>query len=170
MRMGTGTSVARVSVGWPHQVAVGRDSQLLDGVVLDYCHGTWRPGPSITIGDRCYVGRGAEFNCRLRITVGDDCLIAAGCRFVDHDHGMAVGHPMRVQDGPEATITVEDDVWLGSNVVVLKGVTIGRGAVVAAGAVVNWSIPAYEIWGGVPAKRLGTRRPATANAGSGGDV
>ena len=168
MQVGGGSAIGRVVVGWPNQVRVGVGTQVLDGVAFDYCHGVWRPGPAITVGDRCYVGRGVDFNCRERIAVGNDCLIAAGCRLIDHDHGMAVGEPMRAQVGPEGAITVEDDVWLGANVVVLKGVTIGRGAVVAAGAVVTRSVPAYEIWGGVPAKRLGGRRPAVAAGGTDG--
>jgi acetyltransferase-like isoleucine patch superfamily enzyme len=66
--------------------------------------------------------------------------------------------PMNQQTtGAEAEIVLEDDVWLGANVVVLKGVRIGRGAIVAAGAVVTRSVPGFEIWGGVPARRLGER-------------
>jgi acetyltransferase-like isoleucine patch superfamily enzyme len=53
---------------------------------------------------------------------------------------------------------LEEDVWLGCHVVVLMGVKIGRGAVVAAGAIVNKNIPSYEIWGGVPAKKIGERK------------
>ena len=157
MRLGSGSSLGRVEANWPHQVQVGRQTQVLDGVVFDYCHGIWRPGPAIVIGTHGYVGRSVDFNCRERITIGDYCLIAAGCRFVDHDHGILLGRPMRSQNGPESPIVVEDDVWIGANVIVLKGVTIGRGAVVAAGAVVNNSVPPYEIWGGVPARRIGIR-------------
>lgn len=158
MSIGTGGSIGRIDVNWPHLVRIGYETSVLNGVVLDICHGSWRPGLAITIGDHCYIGRGVEFNCRERITVGNDCLIAAGSRLIDHDHGMLVGQPMRLQEGPEAAIVIEDDVWLGANVIVLKGVTVGRGAVVAAGAVVNRSIPAFEIWGGVPARRLGVRQ------------
>ena len=64
---------------------------------------------------------------------------------------------MNRQPCPDAPIVLEDDVWLGVNVVVLKGVTIGRGAVVGAGAIVTKSIPACEIWAGVPARKVGTR-------------
>ena len=162
MAIGPGAGLGRISVNWPHQVSVGRGSAVLDGTVLDYCHGVWRPGPSMVIGDGCYIGRGVEFNCRDRITVGDNCLVAAGCRFIDHDHGLAVGTPMRAQDGVEAAITVGSDVWLGANVVVLKGVTIGSGAVVAAGAVVTRPVPDLEIWGGVPARRLRRRHGGSA--------
>lgn len=52
---------------------------------------------------------------------------------------------------------IEDDVWIGANVVILKGVVIGKGSVIAAGAVVNKNVPPYEIWGGVPAKFIKKR-------------
>jgi acetyltransferase-like isoleucine patch superfamily enzyme len=55
-------------------------------------------------------------------------------------------------------IIIGENVWLGCNVAVLKGANIGDGAVVAAGAVVTKSIPPYEIWGGVPAKKIGERK------------
>ena len=54
----------------------------------------------------------------------------------------------------DAPVTIEDDVWAGCNVTILKGVTIGRGSVIAAGAVVTKSCPPYSIIGGVPAKIL----------------
>ena len=54
----------------------------------------------------------------------------------------------------DAPVIIEDDVWTGANITILKGVTIGRGSVIAAGAVVNKSCPPYSIIGGVPAKVL----------------
>jgi acetyltransferase-like isoleucine patch superfamily enzyme len=59
-----------------------------------------------------------------------------------------------IPGGIEKEIVIGSNVWIGCNVVVLKGVGIGNSAVVAAGAVVTKSIPPYEIWGGVPAKKL----------------
>ena len=56
-----------------------------------------------------------------------------------------------------APVIIEDHVWIGSRVQILPGVKIGRGAVIAAGAVVTKDVPANEIWGGVPAKRIGIR-------------
>ena len=52
---------------------------------------------------------------------------------------------------------IEDEVWIGANVIVLRGVRIGTGAIIAAGAVVNKDVPSFEIWGGVPAKFLKKR-------------
>ena len=156
-RFGAETSVPRLAMTWPHQVRVGAGCVLEEDIFFKY-DGYWQPGPSILIGDRVFVGKGCEFNIRKRIEIGRDCLIASGCKFIDHDHEMTMGGgPMRGLSCPEAAITLEEDAWLGVNVVVLKGVTIGRGAVVGAGAVVTKSIPAYEIWAGIPARRLGTR-------------
>lgn len=58
-----------------------------------------------------------------------------------------------------APVTIEDDVWLGTNAVILPGVTVGRGAVVGAGAVVNQDVPAYSVVAGVPARVIRTLDP-----------
>ena len=58
-----------------------------------------------------------------------------------------------------ADVVIEDDCWIGCNVTVLSGVTIGRGSIVAAGAVVNKDVPPYSIVGGVPARLLKPRKP-----------
>jgi len=156
-RFGTGTRIPRLAMTWPHQVAVGARCVLEEDIFFKY-DGYWQPGPSIIVGNRVFLGRGCEFNIRLHIEIGSDSLIASGCKFIDHDHEMTVGDvPMNKEACPEAAIVLEDDVWLGVNVVVLKGVTIGRGAVVGAGAVVTKSIPPYEIWAGIPARKIGER-------------
>ena len=158
MQVGRGTFLPRVRMTWPHQVSLGRDCTLEHDLHFKY-DGIWAPGPSIIVRDRVFIGFGCEFNVRRRLEIGDDCLIASGCKFIDHDHGISTRErPMREQTaGAEAEIVLEQDVWLGANVVVLKGVRIGRGAIVAAGAVVTKSIPSHEIWGGVPAGKIGER-------------
>lgn len=156
-RFGRGVIVPALQMTWPHQVSVGADCILEPDVYFKY-DGGWQPGPTICLADRVFVGRGCEFNIRNGITVGDDCLIASGCKFIDHDHAMEVGDlPMNRQPCPDAPIVLESDSWLGVNVVVLKGVTVGRGAVVGAGAVLTKSVPAYEIWAGIPARKIGER-------------
>lgn len=156
-RFGSGTSVPNLLITWPHQVAVGARCILEEGIFFKY-DGFWQPGPSIVVHDRVFIGRGCEFNIRRRIVIGNDCLIASSCKFIDHDHELTVGAgPMHSLSCPEAAITLEEDVWLGVNVVVLKGVTIGQGAVIGAGAVVTKSVPSYEIWAGIPARKIGQR-------------
>ncbi|WP_231744109.1 acyltransferase [Stieleria neptunia] len=138
------------------------DSCIIEPGVLFKHDGIWSEGKSIIIGDRVFLGRFVEFNIRESISIGDDALIASGCKFIDHDHGYSdTVKPMNIQEGREAAIVIEENVWLGVNVTVLKGVTIECGAIVAAGAVVTKSIPRLEIWGGVPACKLGERREST---------
>ncbi len=160
-RIGPGTSLpARTQATWPHQVEIGRDCILQTDVFFNYSH-FWTSGPSIRIRDRVFVGRGVEFNIQGGIEIGEDSLIASGCVFVDHDHGTKGDVPMNQQESVIQPITIERNVWIGTNVVVLKGVTIGEGAVVAAGAIVTKTIPPGEVWGGVPARML-RDHPATS--------
>jgi acetyltransferase-like isoleucine patch superfamily enzyme len=161
---GVGTRVsAGLSMTWPHQVRIGCDCHLEADLFFKF-DGIWQKGPLIVIHDHVFLGRGCEFNIRAGIVIERDCLIASGCKFIDHDHGILLGGPIRCQSGPEAVIHVEQDVWIGVNAVVLKGIRIGRGAIIAAGAVVTKSVPAEEIWAGVPARRIGTR-PVADRAG-----
>lgn len=163
MKVGSGTVLPCIRVTWPHQVSLGARCGLDPDIHFKF-DGPWRPGPSIVIGDGVWIGTGCEFNIHERIVIGNETMIAAGCRFIDTDHGFASRElPMIKQPTAKGLIQIGQDVWLGANVLVLKGVTIGRGAIVGAGAVVTKSIPEFEIWAGVPAKKLGVR-PGSGDA------
>lgn len=157
MQVGKNTVLPVLNITWPHQVALG-DHCILEELIYFKFDGIRKPGPNIRIGDHVFIGAGCEFNIRKLITVGANSLIASGCRFIDHDHGTVAGELMRKQYGLEKEIIIGNDVWLGCNVVVLKGVEIGDGAIIAAGAVLNKSVLPNEIWAGVPAKKIGERR------------
>ncbi len=157
MEIGKGTFIPKLVISWPHQINLGKNCIIENNVYFKY-DGPWLPGPRIVIGDTVFIGANCEFNINEGITIGDNCLIASGCKFVDHDHGTNRNQLMHSQYGSRIRILVGEDVWLGCNVIVLKGVQIGTGAIVAAGAVVTKSIPEYEIWGGVPAKKIGERK------------
>lgn len=156
MKIGKGTWLPETHITWPHQVQIGNNCKLEHGISFKF-DGIYSPGPSIIIGDNNFIGNNCEFNIKKSIRIGSNNLVASGCRFVDHDHGTDTTSLMKDQPCVEAAIVIEDDVWIGANVVILKGVVIEKGAVIAAGAVVNKSIPAYEIWAGVPAKKIATR-------------
>jgi acetyltransferase-like isoleucine patch superfamily enzyme len=158
MTIGRGAVFASLTVNWPHKVAIGR-ACLFEPDVLFKFDGVWSAGRAIEIGDRVFLGRGTEFNIIDHIHVGEDALIGSGCKFIDHNHGIASGRLIGPQSLTRAPITIGRGVWLGDNVVVLQGVSIGEGAVIGAGAVVTRSVPANEIWGGVPARRIGCRSP-----------
>jgi len=152
-KIGAGTWLPRVQVPWPHQLSLGQQCVIEPDVYFKY-DGFWKAGPSIQIGSRVFIGRNTEFNISTGISIADNCLIASGCTFVDSDHGTAPDRPMNEQPLTGAAIVLEENVWLGAQCVILKGVHIGAGAVIGAGSVVTKSIPAGEAWAGVPARRL----------------
>jgi acetyltransferase-like isoleucine patch superfamily enzyme len=156
MKIGKGTHISEISVTWPHQVVLGKNCKLEDGVYFHY-DGIYSNGPSIFIGDSVFIGNNTEFNITDKITIGNDCLIAAGCKFIDHSHSFKYGELIKTQKSSKKPITIGSDVWLGCNVVVLQDVKIANGAIIAAGAVVTKSVAEYEIWAGVPAKKIGDR-------------
>lgn len=156
LQIGGCTPLPRCRMTWPHQVRIGSHCVLQPDIFFNVDH-YWAPGPMIAVGDRVFIGRGVEFNCRKRITVGDDALIASGCHLVDCNHGTAAGWLIREQEITSEEIVVGRGAWLGAAVIVLQGVKIGDGAIVGAGSVVTKSVPAGEIWAGVPAKFLRRR-------------
>lgn len=98
------------------------------------------------------------------INAFDDCIIRRNSMLGPYvnincaDHGLEPGEPMRFQEGTYGPVVIEEDCWIGSHAVILKGVTIGEGSVIGAGAVVTGDIPPYAIAVGVPARVVGDRR------------
>lgn len=111
----------------------------------------------IKIGQKSYVG---PFSCISggNITIGNHCLIASHSGIYANNHKFHTSaKPIMEQGSSFKGIVIEDDCWLGSGVKVMDGVTIGKGSVIGAGAVVTKSIPPYSIAVGVPAKVTGQR-------------
>ena len=105
----------------------------------------------ICIGDKSFIMNGSELMSRSRIEIGSHCLIGAQVKIIDADfHGV---HPdKRSEAGISQPIIIEDNVWVGANSIVLKGVNIGKNSIIGAGSVVTKSIPANVIAAGNPAK------------------
>ncbi len=113
-------------------------------------------------GRRVSLGTGVTLFCSGGLTIGSHVMLAPGVRIVTNGHrNERTDIPMRDQGIYEKPVMIGDDVWLGANVIVLPGVTIGRGAVVAAGSVITKDVPEFAIMGGVPARliRLRTMTP-----------
>ncbi|WP_427023071.1 acyltransferase [Aureimonas ureilytica] len=107
----------------------------------------------LQFGARCSVNAFAALSGR--ITCGDDVRIASGAALVGFNHGFEDREtPIHRQPHEQLGIEIGDDVWIGANAVVLDGARIGRGAVIAAGAVVRGEVPPFAIVGGVPARVL----------------
>lgn len=142
-------------------VYVGDGSKVLikDYVRLgkDVYLGTF-PSGFLSIGSNTYIGRYSIILAYDNVQIGKDCLIAPYCHITDTSHNFDdVNQPIRLQKLKAEKVIIEDDVWLGAGVSVLPGVTIGRGSVIGARAVVSKDIPAYSIAVGVPAKVLKKR-------------
>ena len=84
-------------------------------------------------------------------------MIGPHCYITDGDHSTKLGLSVQAQPMRKAPVVLEDEVWIGSHVVILPGVRIGHGAVIGAGSVVTRSIPANAIACGVPARVMRMR-------------
>ncbi len=114
----------------------------------------------VNIGADCAINSGTVMYTGNGITLGDAVLIAANCTLAPTNHAIA-DRGRRIRDQgfmpSRGGIVIEDDVWLGANVVVLDGAHIATGCVIAAGAVVRGKLEPYGIYAGVPAVRVGER-------------
>jgi acetyltransferase-like isoleucine patch superfamily enzyme len=149
----------RIRIPRGARMSIGNGSILHCGINFDSSEG------QVTIGDRCYIGC-SRLVCYRKIEIGDDVIISWGVTIVDHNsHSLhweqrkddvsnwarGIKHWEDVRSAP---VRIEDKVWIGFNAVILKGVTIGEGAVVGAGAVVTKNVPAYTVVAGNPARPI----------------
>lgn len=115
-------------------------------------------GMDIQIGNNVQFGIYSDIASNVHF--GNSILCAGGVKFIGrYDHEFR--NPQKtIWEGPRGdngTTIVEDDVWIGTNAIILSGVRIGKGSIIAAGTVVTKDIPSCEIWGGNPAKKLKDR-------------
>lgn len=108
-------------------------------------------GGRFLIGDRVYINYGCSFYAGDLIRIGDRCLFGTHVICMDNDFHYEEPE-LRFRHPPSRPIIVEDDVWVGARVTILKGVTIGRQSVIAAGSVVARDIPPGVVAAGVPAR------------------
>jgi len=121
----------------------------------------------IIIGDNCYIGRNSQIESNVQL--GNNVLIANNVAFVgkyDH-HFQEIGKPIRLSSqirdkdynwkGLNELIIVEDDVWIGYGSIIMSGVRIKKGSIIAAGSIVTKDIEEYSIYGGNPAKKITNR-------------
>lgn len=147
-------------------LTIGNDSIVSGSFIFESDKG------HISIGDHTYIGA-STFISRNSISVGENVLIAWGCTIYDHDsHSLFyedrrkdlddclndinenknIGKSKNWSVVKSAPIVIKDDAWIGMNVIILKGVTIGRGAIVGAGSVVTKDVPDWSVVAGNPAR------------------
>lgn len=121
--------------------------------------GVWiQPGMNLSVGDDVDFALDVLVTTKGGVTIGDRVLIGYRTAILSSNHNLPA-KPNRVFGAGHtyASVVIEDDVWIGCNVTILPGVTIGEGAVIAAGSVVTKDIPPFVIAGGIPAKIIKER-------------
>ncbi|HST06296.1 MAG TPA: acyltransferase [Chloroflexia bacterium] len=132
---------------------IGEGSALLMDLYLYIRGRTQSDQQGITIGRRSVINQQCSLDGRGGLTIGDHVNVSPGVWILTDSHDM--NDPLFRE--VLAPVTIGNYVWIGSRAMILPGVTIGEGAVVAAGAVVTTNVEPYVVVGGVPARPIGTR-------------
>ncbi len=158
--VGEGTQVGTIEKRAPNsQITIGR-ACLIQGLLI-----TDSNDSRILIGNNVFVGGSTIISCALSITIEDDVLIAYRC-IINDSNSHSLSYSARKQDLADwldghrkdwsttinEPILIKKGAWLGAQCIILKGVTIGEGAVVGAGAVVTKDVPPYTVVAGNPAQ------------------
>ena len=136
----------RVTIG---KYAIIRPSNIYGGPI----------GEGLTMGDNSNIGPYNYIGCSGKITIGNNVMLAPRVSIYAENH--VFDHPeilIRDQGVEKKEVIIEDDCWIAANSILLAGVTIGRGSVVAAGSVVTENVPPYSVVAGVPAKWIKSRK------------
>lgn len=156
LQVGKGSQIGNIKCNWPNKLILGSECKIQDRVDFRI----WQPFDNysyIKLGDKVFIGHACEFVCNEKIIIGNNCLIASKTTFNNTGHEYKINMNINLQPITSKAIILEDDVWIGTSCVILQGVTVGTGSVIAAGSVVNKSIPPNEVWGGVPARFIKKR-------------
>lgn len=167
------------------RITLGRGATIGDGVLIQGLSKRGvriGPGASVgahtiimptsvmrNLGEGCWIGRNSGIGqysfigCGGGVTIGENVIMGQYVSFHTENHLHSdLDRPIVLQGVRRAPIIVEDDVWVGVKATFLSGAHVGRGSIVAAGAVVRGDIPPYSIIGGVPARIIGTRLPSAS--------
>ncbi|HGL4294453.1 TPA: CatB-related O-acetyltransferase [Citrobacter sedlakii] len=112
----------------------------------------------IKLGDYCYIGQYSYIGPNT--IIGNFAIFADNVNFIGSDHRYDLpATPVILSGVPDnqPQTVIGDDVWLGHGVTIMRGIKIGNGAIVAANSVVTKNIPAYEVWAGIPARKIKER-------------
>lgn len=126
--------------------------------VLIYERCEFRGRGSISIGEGSEIGHDNIFSCTSSILIGKNVITADNVKYYTANHNYSDPNRLIKEQGEaQGTIVIEDNVWLGANVTVLRNSHISSGSIIGANSVVNGIIPPNEIWGGCPARKIKNR-------------
>lgn len=137
-------------------IKIGKGSTIHTGATFYY-------PPNISIGEDSMIGERAVLDGRFKLKIGNHVDIASEVMIYNAQHDISVEHFAAVENINPEPVTIEDYVFIGPRAIILPGVTIHKGAVVGAGAVVTKDVEEFKIVGGVPAKEIGERQNKNPN-------
>jgi acetyltransferase-like isoleucine patch superfamily enzyme len=139
-------------------ITIGDNVSILDNTIIE-CTGVIRElGESLEIGNNVGISQNCFIQVRGKVKIGSDVMLGPGVSIFSENHKYGSTDISMINQGTERLgVIIEDDVWIGARSVILNGVTLKKGCIIAAGSVVNKTYPEYSIIGGVPAKLLKSR-------------
>jgi len=130
---------------------IGAKTKIWSGVYTDSFD-------QLVIGDDVTIGKNVILIASGGVSIGNRSMIGHGSQIISEGHIIPPNRgPMRFSGPDPAPVIIENDVWVAAHVVILPGVRVGQGAVVAAGAVVTKDVPPFAVVGGVPARTIRVR-------------
>jgi len=127
--------------------SIGKRTKIKSGLIVE----PFGMSSNISIGSNVFINTNCRFATRSPITIGDFVSIGPNVNFETVNHFLSHDKKIKTESKP---IVISNHVWIGSGVIVLPGVQIESGSIVAAGSVVTRDVPANTMVGGVPAKKL----------------
>lgn len=144
------------------KISIGKNV-IIRGELVVYGH-----GGKIEIGNNCFIGIGTRIWSGINISIGNNVLIAHNVNIHDNNshpinylerrehyhHIFTTGHPLDISTLNDAPVIINNDVWIGFNASIMKGVTVGEGAIIAAGSVVTKNVLPFTVVAGNPAVEI----------------
>lgn len=160
-KFGKGSVLAPgVKLYTPKYVSVGDNSSIMSHCIIETCT-IDENKPNLEIGNNVSIGEYSHITCANKITIGDGVLTGRFVLITDNSHGnntkeVAEIAPLAREINSNGPVRIGANVWIGDKVTILPNVTIGKGCIIAANAVVTKDIPEYSVAAGVPAKVIKT--------------
>lgn len=146
----------------PKYVSVGNNVKIGRRCVIEcwnryHAGSTFEMNPNLIIGNNSAIGDESHISCARKMVIGNGVLMGRKIFITDNNHGSSERNMLDIVpfDRPltsSGPVVIEDNVWIGEKVSIMPNVTIGKGAIIAANAVVTKNIPQYAVVGGCPAK------------------
>lgn len=149
-----------VKILTPQNVSIGDNSSIMSNCVIETCPIN-NKRPELTIGNNVSVGEFSHITCANKIDIDNGVLTGRFVLITDNSHGNSTKEnaeiaPLSREIHSNGPIHIGENVWIGDKVTILPNVTIGKGCIIAANAVVTKSIPEFSVVAGVPAKIIKT--------------